>query len=198
MNSGLNKHIINVIEAHKKLVAELQKSGVETLAAAAEAITKAIKQNGTVYICGNGGSAADAQHIAAEFVGRFERERKPLPAVALTTNTSVITAIANDYGFENVFIKQVEALVREGDILWAISTSGTSPNIIAAAESAKKKGALVLAFTGSSNSKLEQIADICFCANSESTARSQEIHQIAYHIICDLVEQNFCEQPNQK
>jgi len=198
MNSGLNKHILDVIEAHKKLVAELQKSGVETLAAAAEAITKAIKQNGTVYICGNGGSAADAQHIAAEFVGRFERERKPLPAVALTTNTSVITAIANDYGFENVFIKQVEALVREGDILWAISTSGTSPNIIAAAESAKKKGALVLAFTGSSNSKLEQIADICFCANSESTARSQEIHQIAYHIICDLVEQNFCEQPNQK
>lgn len=198
MNSGLNKHILDVIEAHKKLVAELQKSGVETLAAAAEAITKAIKQNGTVYICGNGGSAADAQHIAAEFVGRFERERKPLPAVALTTNTSVITAIANDYGFENVFIKQVEALVREGDILWAISTSGTSPNIIAAAESAKKKGGLVLAFTGSSNSKLEQIADICFCANSESTARSQEIHQIAYHIICDLVEQNFCEQPNQK
>jgi len=198
MNSGLNKHILDVIEAHKKLVAELQKSGVETLAAAAEAITKAIKQNGTVYICGNGGSAADAQHIAAEFVGRFERERKPLPAVALTTNTSVITAIANDYGFENVFIKQVEALVREGDILWAISTSGTSPNIIAAAESAKKKGALVLAFTGSSNSKLEQIADICFCANSESTARSQEIHQVAYHIICDLVEQNFCEQQKQK
>lgn len=198
MNSGLNKHILDVIKAHKKLVAELQKSGVETLAAAAEAITKAIKQNGTVYICGNGGSAADAQHIAAEFVGRFERERKPLPAVALTTNTSVITSIANDYGFENVFIKQVEALVREGDILWAISTSGTSPNIIAAAESAKKKGALVLAFTGSSNNELEQIADICFCANSESTARSQEIHQIAYHIICDLVEQNFCEQPNQK
>ena len=198
MNSGLNKHILDVIEAHKKLVAELQKSGVETLAAAAEAITKAIKQNGTVYICGNGGSAADAQHIAAEFVGRFERERRPLPAVALTTDTSLITSIANDYDFEHVFIKQVEALVREGDILWAISTSGTSPNIIAAAESAKKRGALVLAFTGSSNSKLEQIADICFCANSESTARSQEIHQIAYHIICDLVEQNFCEQLNQK
>jgi len=198
MNSGLNKHILDVIEAHKKLVAELQKSGVETLAAAAEAITKAIKQNGTVYICGNGGSAADAQHIAAELTGRFERERRPLPAVALTTDTSVITSIANDYGFENVFVKQVEALIGEGDILWAISTSGTSPNVVAAVESAKKKGALVLAFTGSSNSKLEQIADICFCANSESTARSQEIHQIAYHIICDLVEQNFCEQPNQK
>jgi len=198
MGEVLKKQIIDLIEAHKKLIAELQESGIETLAAAAEAVTKALKQNGTVYVCGNGGSAADAQHIAAELVGRFERERKGLAAVALTTDTSVITSIANDYGYENVFAKQVEALVGEGDILWAISTSGTSPNIVAAAESAKKKGALVLAFTGSSNSKLEQMADICFCANSKSTARTQEIHQIAYHIICDLVEQNFCEQPKQK
>lgn len=194
MNDVLNKQIVDVIEAHKKLIAQLQESGVETLAAAAEAIKKVINQNGTVYICGNGGSAADAQHIAAELIGRFERERRPLPVVALTTNTSVITSIANDYGYKDVFVKQVEALAGEGDILWAISTSGTSPNIVAAAESAKKKGALVLAFTGKSNSKLEQIADICFCANSESTARSQEIHQVAYHIICNLVEQSFCEQ----
>jgi len=198
MGEVLKKQIVDLIEAHKKLIAELQESGIETLAAAAEAVTKALKQNGTVYVCGNGGSAADAQHIAAELVGRFERERKGLAAVALTTDTSVITSIANDYGYENVFAKQVEALVGEGDILWAISTSGTSPNIVAAAELAKKKGALVLAFTGSSNSKLEQMADICFCANSKSTARTQEIHQIAYHIICDLVEQNFCEQPKQK
>lgn len=194
MNDVLNKQIVDVIEAHKKLIARLQESGVETLVAAAEAIKKVINQNGTVYICGNGGSAADAQHIAAELIGRFERERRPLPVVALTTNTSVITSIANDYGYKDVFVKQVEALAGEGDILWAISTSGTSPNIVAAAESAKKKGALVLAFTGKSNSKLEQIADICFCANSESTARSQEIHQLAYHIICNLVEQSFCEQ----
>jgi len=194
MNDVLNKQIVDVIEAHKKLIARLQESGVETLVAAAEAIKKVINQNGTVYICGNGGSAADAQHIAAELIGRFERERRSLPAVALTTNTSVITSIANDYGYKDVFVKQVEALAGEGDILWAISTSGTSPNIVAAAESAKKKGALVLAFTGKSNSKLEQIADICFCANSESTARSQEIHQVAYHIICNLVEQSFCEQ----
>jgi len=194
MNDVLNKQIVDVIEAHKKLIARLQESGVETLVAAVEAIKKVINQNGTVYICGNGGSAADAQHIAAELIGRFERERRPLPVVALTANTSVITSIANDYGYKDVFVKQVEALAGEGDILWAISTSGTSPNIVAAAESAKKKGALVLAFTGKSNSKLEQIADICFCANSESTARSQEIHQLAYHIICNLVEQSFCEQ----
>ncbi|MHC4239371.1 MAG: D-sedoheptulose-7-phosphate isomerase [Planctomycetota bacterium] len=136
-------------------------------------------------------STADAQHIAGELVGRFDCERRGLPAVALTTDTSVITAISNDYGYENIFTRQVEALVRAGDILWAISTSGASENIVAAARLAKKKGASVLAFTGRKNSTLEQAADICFCAHSESTARSQEIHQIAYHIICDLVEQTL-------
>jgi D-sedoheptulose 7-phosphate isomerase len=198
MNNGLKKQIIELLEAHKKMIAQLEASGIETVAAAAEAVTKALKQNGTVYVCGNGGSAADAQHIASELVGKFQRERKGLAAVALTTDTSVMTSIANDYGYENVFAKQVEALVGEGDILWAISTSGTSPNIIAAADLAEKKGACVLAFTGRTNSKLEQIADICFCANDKSTARSQEIHQIAYHIICDLVEQSFCEPLKQK
>jgi D-sedoheptulose 7-phosphate isomerase len=198
MNEALKKHITDGIETHKKLISQLQESGLDTLAAIAQAIEKVIRQDGRVYICGNGGSAADAQHIAAELVGRFERERKPLPAIALTTDTSVITSVANDFGYENVFVKQVEALVRAGDILWVISTSGTSPNVTAAAELAPKKGALVLAFTGNSDSKLEQVADICFCANSESTARSQEIHQVAYHIICDLVERSFCEQPNQK
>ena len=198
MNEALKKHITDGIETHKRLIGQLQESGLDTLAAIAEAIKKVIRQDGRVYICGNGGSAADAQHIAAELVGRFERERKPLPAIALTTDTSVITSVANDFGYENVFVKQVEALVRAGDILWVISTSGTSPNVVAAAELAKQKRACVLVFTGKSDSKLEQVADICFCANSESTARSQEIHQVAYHIICDLVERSFCEQPNQK
>lgn len=193
MNNRLKKQITDVMETHKKMLAEFEQSGLETIVAAAETITKALKQNGTIYICGNGGSAADAQHIASELVGKFQRERKALAAVALTTDTSVITSIANDYGYENVFGKQVEALVTQGDILWTISTSGASPNIIAAADLAKKKGACILAFTGRTNSKLEQIADICFCANDKSTARSQEIHQIAYHIICELVEQSFCE-----
>ena len=191
MNSTIKKQIIETIETHKKMLAELKEGAIETIAAAAEAITRALKQNGTVYLCGNGGSAADAQHIAGELVGRFKRERKALAAVALSTDTSILTSIANDYAYENVFARQVEALVREGDILWAFSTSGTSPSIIAAAQSAKEKDALVLAFTGTTNSRLEEIADICFCADSESTARSQEIHQLAYHIICDLVEQSF-------
>jgi len=194
MNEDTKKKIIEAIERHKKKISELEAGGIETIAAAAEMIVKAFKQGGRVYLCGNGGSAADAQHIAGELVGRFERQRKGLAAVALTTDTSIITSVSNDYGYENVFARQVEALVGEGDVLWALSTSGSSKNVIAAAELAKKKGACVLAFTGTANSKLEQIADICFCANDKSTARSQEIHQVAYHIICGLVEQSFCEQ----
>jgi len=187
-----------VIQKHIEMAVELKRSGIETIAAAAEAIIKSLKQNGCVYICGNGGSAADAQHIAAEFVGSFEQQRKGLAAIALTTDSSVMTSISNDYGYENVFAKQVEALVKKGDVLWAISTSGSSANIIAAAELAKKKGTCVLAFTGKSGSRLEQLADICFCANDPSTARSQEMHQLAYHIICTLVEQSFFKQTDQK
>jgi D-sedoheptulose 7-phosphate isomerase len=194
MSKIAKKLIAKTIEAHEKLLTNFRKSGVEVIVAAAEAIIQALKKDKTVYLCGNGGSAADAQHIAGEFVGRFKRERKALAAVALSTDTSILTSIANDYSYEDVFARQVEALVTEGDILWAFSTSGSSPNIIKAARLAGQKGACVLAFTGKSNSKLEQIADICFCADSESTARSQEMHQLAYHIICDLVEQNFCKK----
>lgn len=191
MNENTKKQLAEVIDAHRKTLAEFEAKSLDTIVAAAEAITKAIKQNGRLYICGNGGSAADAQHIAAELVGRFECERKGLPVIALTTDTSLITSVSNDYGYENIFVRQVEALIKEGDILWAISTSGASPNVVAAAQLAKGKGALILAFTGKADSELEQIADICFCANSQSAARSQEIHQLAYHIICQLVEQNF-------
>lgn len=194
MDENIRKQITETIETHKKMLADFQESGIETVAGMAQAITTALEQNGTVYLCGNGGSAADAQHIAGELVGRFRRERKALAAVALSTDTSVITSIANDYAYENVFSRQVEALVREGDILWAFSTSGTSASVIKAVQSAKQKGAYVIAFTGTINSELKQIADICFCADAESTARSQEIHQLAYHIICDLVECDFARK----
>ena len=191
MNENTKKQLAEVIEAHRKTLAEFEAKSLDTIVAAAEAITNALKQNNRLYICGNGGSAADAQHIAAELVGRFECERKGLPVIALTTDTSLITSVSNDYGYENIFVRQVEALIKEGDILWAISTSGASPNVVAAAQLAKGKGALILAFTGKADSELEQIADICLCANSQSTPRSQEIHQLAYHIICQFVEQNF-------
>ncbi len=192
MNESIKDQIVEAIETHQRMIVDLRESGIEILTAAAEAIIKSLKQDGKVYLCGNGGSAADAQHIAGELVGRFEHRRRALSAVALTTDTSVITSIANDFGYENVFSKQVEALVREGDIFWALSTSGSSANVVEAAQLAKEKGACVLAFTGKTNSKLEQIADICFCADG-STARSQEIHQLGYHIICKLVEQSFYE-----
>ncbi|MHC4071412.1 MAG: D-sedoheptulose-7-phosphate isomerase [Planctomycetota bacterium] len=191
MNADTEKHIAEAVETHRKMTAEFEQGGFETVAVVAEAITETLRQDGTVYLCGNGGSAADAQHIAGELVGRFRRERKALAAVALSTDTSILTCIANDYAYEKVFARQVEALVRKGDVLWAFSTSGTSTNVVAAVQVAKEKGARVIVFTGTTGSKLEQMADICFCADADSTARSQEIHQLAYHIICDLVERSF-------
>jgi len=179
------------METHRSMVAQVERSGIETIVAAADAIIEMFQRQGTLYLCGNGGSAADAQHIAGEMVGRFRTERRPLPAVALSTDTSVLTCIANDYDYESVFARQVEALVKAGDILWGLSTSGASPNVVKAAEAAKRKGAYVIAFTGRKNSPLQALADICLCAEADVTARSQEIHQLAYHIICDLVEQGL-------
>jgi len=193
MNDNPTEIIEQTLDIHEQLLGQLRLNSAETIAAAAELITQALKNGGTVYICGNGGSAADAQHIAGELVGRFTRERKALAAVALSTDTSILTSIANDYAYEKVFARQVEALVQKDDILWAFSTSGTSANVIAAAELAKERGASLLAFTGKTDTTLERLSDICICAGSESTARSQEIHQLAYHIICDLVEMRFAD-----
>ncbi len=191
MNPDIKKYITDAVETHNKMIADFEQNGIETIATIAREISTALKHDGTIYLCGNGGSAADAQHIAGELVGRFTRERKALAAVAFSTDTSVLTCIANDYSYEQVFARQAEALVRKGDILWAFSTSGTSANVIAAVRTAREKGASIIAFTGRNGSKLEQMADICFCADAKSTARSQEIHQLAYHIICDLVESDF-------
>ncbi|MEJ2703122.1 MAG: SIS domain-containing protein [Sedimentisphaerales bacterium] len=191
MNDQTRTHIVDAVETHKRMAAEFESRGLETVAAIAQMVVDVFQRGSTVYLCGNGGSAADAQHIAGEFVGRFHRQRRALPAVAFSTDTSVLTCIANDYAYEKVFARQAEALVREGDVLWAFSTSGTSANVVAAAKVARDRGARVIAFTGRPDSELERIADICLCAEDESTARSQEIHQLAYHIICDLVDRNF-------
>lgn len=180
--------ILDTMALHKRLLADLEAHCVESIATAAQMLIDCINSAGCIYLCGNGGSAADAQHIAAELVGRFVRERRGLPAVALTTDTSNLTSIANDYGFEHIFRRQVEALVQEGDVLWAFSTSGTSKNVLAAAELAKEKGAAVLGFTGKKASPLEKISDVCICVEGP-TASVQEIHQVAYHILCDLVEE---------
>lgn len=193
MTDGQEQIIRETIDDHKALVAEFARDGIGIVGRIAEMIVQSLAHGGTLYLCGNGGSAADAQHIAGEFVGRFRRERRALPAVALSTNTSVLTCIANDYDYESVFARQVEALVKKDDVFWAFSTSGTSANVLKAANVARHKGARVIAFTGKSESPLETLAEVCLCANARATARSQEIHQLAYHIVCDLVERSFTE-----
>ena len=191
MSDAARDRIQEAMETHRSMVAQFERSGIETIVAAADAIIETFQRQGTLYLCGNGGSAADAQHIAGEMIGRFSTQRRPLPAVALSTDTSVLTCIANDYDYESVFARQVEALVKAGDILWGLSTSGASPNVLKAVEAAKRKGARIIAFTGRKDSRLQAMADICLCAEADVTARSQEIHQLAYHIICDLVEQGL-------
>lgn len=193
MNGMEAGRIREAIDAHKALVTEFEQSMVSVAVAIAEAVVETFRNGGTVYLCGNGGSAADAQHIAGEMVGRFRTERRALPAVALSTDTSVLTCIANDYSYEEVFARQAEAHITPGDLFWGLSTSGSSLNVVKAAEVARRRGARIVAFTGRPNSPLQAMADICLCADAKVTARSQEIHQLAYHIICDLVEQCFCK-----
>ena len=193
MKAETEQRIRQAVDVHKAMVAQFERDGIATVVAIAKAIVDSIRSGGTVYVCGNGGSAADAQHVVGELVGRFQAERKALPAVALVTDGAVLTSVANDFGYDRTFARQVEGLVREGDILWAFSTSGASPNVVAAAHLARAKKARVIAFTGRANSELEALADLCFCAADTATARSQEIHQLAYHIVCDLVERSFTE-----
>lgn len=157
----------------------------------AEAFITTYQQGGKVILFGNGGSAADAQHIAAELVGRFKKERSALPAIALTTNTSILTALANDYSFDDIFARQVEALVREGDLCLGISTSGNSPNVLAGISEAKKLRARTIGFTGQSGGKLAGITDLCLKVPSNDTPRIQEAHLTVGHIICDLVERKL-------
>jgi len=145
---------------------------------------------------GNGGSSTDASHIAGEFIGRFKNDRPPLPAIALNTDTAVLTCIGNDYGFNHVFSRQVEALARAGDVVAAISTSGNSPNILAAVETAKKMGIIAIGLTGGSGGKLASIVDYAFIVPSKDTARIQEVHITLGHVICQVVEDVMFGDPS--
>jgi D-sedoheptulose 7-phosphate isomerase len=161
------------------------------IARAAGLITEALLADGKVLSCGNGGSAADAQHFAAEMVGRFERERPGLPAVALTTDTSILTAIGNDYAFDQVFAKQVRALGNKGDVLLAFSTSGNSANVIAAIDAAHEREVAVVALTGKGGGKIGNMlrdADVHICVPHERTTRVQEVHLLALHCLCDAID----------
>ncbi len=161
---------------------------------AAQKIIDAYNAGGKVLLIGNGGSAADAQHIAAELVGRFKLERTALPAIALTTDTSILTAVANDYGYDTIFSRQLEALANDKDILIAITTSGTSPNILKAVETAHSKGVFVIGLTGGNGGRLKDMADLTIIVPSDNTARIQEAHTTIGHIICHLVEKGLFDE----
>jgi D-sedoheptulose 7-phosphate isomerase len=158
---------------------------------AAAMVRATVARGGTLFFCGNGGSAADAQHLATEYVVRYVRNRRAYPAVALTTDTSLLTAAGNDLGFDEVFARQVEALARPGDLLVIHSTSGNSPNVLRAAEAARAKGVVVLAFSARDGGKLRALADHSVVVPTDRTDRAQEVHLCVQHIICDLVEEEL-------
>jgi D-sedoheptulose 7-phosphate isomerase len=173
---------------HRRCLDALEQQAA-LLGTIADVTYRALAGGHRVYLAGNGGSAADAQHIAAELIGRFHLERRALPAVALTTDTSVLTALTNDYGYERAFARQIEGLVQVGDVVWLLSTSGSSLNVLAAAEAARKIGATVIGFTGAGGGRLKPLCDYCLTVSHTASDRIQEIHQLAYHMLCDRIEQ---------
>lgn len=176
------------LNEHRAVFDDLATNYRDSIAECGQILCDTFARGGKVLVCGNGGSAADAQHIAAEFVGRYETERIALPSIALTTDTSALTALANDYSFERIFARQIEALGRPGDCLIAISTSGNSPNVIAAAMTARSIGATVIGLTGAKGKKLASLTDACIMVPSERTARIQEGHITIAHIWCEMVD----------
>ncbi|MEK6727914.1 MAG: D-sedoheptulose 7-phosphate isomerase [Candidatus Omnitrophota bacterium] len=172
---------------------ELLRSKVGVIIEIAGLLIESLKKGGKAILFGNGGSAADAQHIAAELIGRFKKDRTALAAIALTTNTSVITALANDYGYEVIFSKQIEALGQKNDIVIGLSTSGKAKNVVLALKQAKKSGLRTIAFTGGDGGEIAKIADISIIIPSCITARVQEAHITVGHIICELAEQELCQ-----
>jgi phosphoheptose isomerase len=166
-------------------------SSLSGIADAARAIGDSLRQGGKVLAFGNGGSASDAQHLVAELVGRFEGERKALPAIALTADSNVVTAISNDYGYERVFVRQIEGLGRTGDIAFGISTSGRSPNVIAALDAAKARGLLTIALTGRDGGPMGAAADIHLHVAEEATPRVQEVHRTILHAMCSLIDRDL-------
>jgi D-sedoheptulose 7-phosphate isomerase len=174
-----------------KLVLLVEEGATARIAEIAMDLVAAFRGGRRLFLFGNGGSAADAQHIAAEFAGKYLMNRRALPAIALTTNTSCLTAMANDYSYENVFARQLEALASPGDVAIGISTSGDSPNVLQAIETANAKGLVTVGPTGKDGGKLKSLARRCICVPSEQTPRIQEIHILLGHIFCEIVEQEL-------
>lgn len=180
--------ISTVLQESAKIKLQMASEQPAAIAAVIAAVVDALGNGRTVFFFGNGGSAADAQHLAAEMVGRFTLERRALPAIALTTDTSILTSIGNDYGFDRIFIRQIQALGRPGDVAIGLSTSGNSPNVLLAIDAARKQGLVTIALTGHSGGKLGERVDFCLRVPSSNTARIQESHITLGHLICQGVD----------
>jgi D-sedoheptulose 7-phosphate isomerase len=187
MYSIINKEFVDHIDTAKSSMGKLSKN----IEIAAKICIKALRSNGKILIFGNGGSAADAQHIAAELVGRYKTSRKGLPAISLTTDSSIVTSISNDFGFENVFLRQIEALANEGDVVIGISTGGTSKNVIDALKLAKTVGCEVIGLSGKDGGEMNNVCNINIVVPSNDTPRIQEMHILIGHTICHLIDLEF-------
>ncbi|MDI1241483.1 MAG: D-sedoheptulose 7-phosphate isomerase [bacterium] len=183
--------VFKALNEHRETLDAAASGLADEIARTADVIIETFRSGNKILVCGNGGSAADAQHLAAEFVGRYQTERRSLPAIALTTDTSALTAIGNDYGFERVFARQVEGLAVAGDCLIAISTSGNSPNVIAGVMEARRKGCKIIGLSGAQGKKLASLSDASILIPSAKTARIQELHITVAHIWCELVDEAF-------
>jgi D-sedoheptulose 7-phosphate isomerase len=194
----MHDYVVKVFKESSQIKDVFLNENLGKIVQVVDVVTAALKAGNKILLFGNGGSAADAQHIAGEFINRFLIERPPLPAVALTTDTSVITSIGNDYDFSEIFSKQVRAIGQPGDIAWGMSTSGMSPNVVKAFEAAKKIGMITIGFTGKDGGSIAKMVDYLLHVSSGSTPRIQEVHITVSHIICELVDVKLFQRPNMK
>ncbi|MDA8125709.1 MAG: D-sedoheptulose 7-phosphate isomerase [Deltaproteobacteria bacterium] len=191
----MEDHIVKIFRESNQIKETFLNENLTRIVRAVEAVTRALKAGRKILLFGNGGSAADAQHLAAEFVNRFLIERPPLPAIALTTDTSVITSIGNDYDFADIFSKQIRAIGRKGDVAWGMSTSGTSANVVKGLEAAKKIGMVTIGLTGRDGGDIGRIVDHSLNVASASTPRIQEVHITVGHAICEMVDFKLFQRP---
>jgi len=187
----MQNSIIKEFQSHLQTITDVQNSMVEKLESASKLVVDTLKNGNKILICGNGGSAADAQHFAAELTGRYKTERRGLPAIALSTDTSALTAIGNDYGYDRVFDRQTSALASKGDLIIGISTSGNSKNVVNAFEVAHQIGCKTLALSGRDGGVMGKLADINLIVPSDNTPRIQEMHILFIHAMCQIVDDNF-------
>jgi D-sedoheptulose 7-phosphate isomerase len=186
-----DNRLLSYFQSHREVMEAVERELGPRIALAAGVLVEAFRNGRKVLVMGNGGSAADAQHLAAELVGRFRMERRGLPAIALTTDTSILTAVGNDYGFDTVFRRQVEALAVEGDVVVGISTSGGSPNVVSALGLARESGCRTIGLLGKSGGEIRGMVDIDLTVPGQDTPRIQECHIFMIHVLCDLVEQGL-------